>query len=239
MRHGRGSSRTRKLVIGAAAAALLGGALAVGTGLSSAGESCAGLDQALQNNLNFIAGQRTNPDALSAARIANRQAVVDLIQQRRAVAGCTANVQAHGGGQAAAPAQPPAQRPPAAQPPAQRPPAARPPAQRPPAQPPAQRPPAQAQPPAQQGGGGQAAGNVVCAGSTVTTDGRPGDDTASSGTFPPGTRLRVTNLDNNLFKDVTVADVSGSCVLLHIGAFNAVHEAGKMLIRRAVIQKLG
>jgi hypothetical protein len=58
------------------------------------GESCAGLDQALRNNLDFIADQRANPDSQSAARIENRQAVVDLIQQRRAVAGCTADVQA-------------------------------------------------------------------------------------------------------------------------------------------------
>jgi hypothetical protein len=56
---------------------------------SEAAENCAGLDQALRNNLNFIAEQRANPDAQSEARIANRQAVVDLIQQRRAAAGCT------------------------------------------------------------------------------------------------------------------------------------------------------
>ena len=66
-------------------------------------ENCAGLDTALQNNLNFIAGQQANPDAQSAARIANRQAVVDLIQQRRQVAGCTANVAAGNGQAAAAP----------------------------------------------------------------------------------------------------------------------------------------
>src|SRR3954470_22701113 len=90
------SSRTRKLAIGGAAVALLGGALAAGTGLSSAGESCGGLDQALANNENFIAGQRANPDAQSGARIANRQAGVDLVPQSRAAAGCT------GGGQAAA-----------------------------------------------------------------------------------------------------------------------------------------
>lgn len=56
------------------------------------GESCAGLDTALRNNLNFIAAQRANPDAQSAARIANRQAVVDLIEQRREAANCTATV---------------------------------------------------------------------------------------------------------------------------------------------------
>jgi hypothetical protein len=81
-------NRTRKLVIGLAAVALAGGAFTVSTGVSSAGENCTGLDQALHNNLEFIAGQRAVPDALSDARIANRRAVVDLINQRREVAGC-------------------------------------------------------------------------------------------------------------------------------------------------------
>jgi hypothetical protein len=45
------TGRNRKLIIGLAAVALAGGAFAVSTGVSSAGENCAGLDQALQNNL--------------------------------------------------------------------------------------------------------------------------------------------------------------------------------------------
>ncbi|HET6289725.1 MAG TPA: hypothetical protein VFG15_23650 [Amycolatopsis sp.] len=45
-------------------------------------ESCQGLDTALRGSLEFLAGQQADPDAVSAARIANRQAVVDLIQQR-------------------------------------------------------------------------------------------------------------------------------------------------------------
>src|SRR4051794_3395037 len=91
------SGRMRRLAMGGAAAALLGGALAVSTGAGHAAESCVGLDQALRNNLTFIAGQRTDPDALSAARITNRHAVVDLIQQRRQAAGCTADVEADDG----------------------------------------------------------------------------------------------------------------------------------------------
>ena len=79
-RRNRLTGRTRKLIIGVAALTIVGGAFAVSTGISSAGENCTGLDQALQNNLNFIAGQKANPDAQSAARIANRQAVVDLIR---------------------------------------------------------------------------------------------------------------------------------------------------------------
>jgi hypothetical protein len=35
-----------------------------------------------------LAAQQATPDAQSDARIANRQAVVDLIQQRREAAGC-------------------------------------------------------------------------------------------------------------------------------------------------------
>src|SRR5215211_2511998 len=88
--------RTRKVAIVVGVAVVLGGGLALSTGLSQAAtESCQGLDTALQNNLNFIAAQRQNPDAQSAARIANRQAVVNLIQQRRQAAGCTGNVVAN------------------------------------------------------------------------------------------------------------------------------------------------
>jgi hypothetical protein len=194
-RRGRMTGRTRKLIIGLAATALAGGAFAVSTGISSAGENCTGLDQALQNNLTFIAGQRANPDALSAARIANRQAVVDLINQRRAAAGCTGDVQA----QPAAPAT------------------------KPPAAPPA----------------GNGATGVVCKGSTVTLDGQAGAPAASSGTFPIGTTLKVTNLDNDRSITVRVTSPSGSCVLLNNAAFERVHEAGKNLIRRAVIEKVG
>ena len=190
----RMTGRTRKLVIGLTAVALAGGAFAIGTGVSSAGENCAGLDQALRNNLEFIAGQRAQPDALSDARIANRQAVVDLINQRRAAAGCTAKVAA----------------PPAAKPPAAKPPAAKPPA-----------------------------GEVVCKGSTVTLSGEAGEPFASSGTFPIGTRLKVTNLDNNKSITVRVATPSGSCVLLNNAAFEQVREPGKFLIRRAVIERVG
>ena len=149
----------RKMVLALSAVALAGGAFAISTGMSSAGESCAGLDQALQNNLTFIAGQRANPDALSDARIANRQAVVG--------------------------------------------------------------------------------GNVVCKGSTVTLSGEGGAPFASSGTFPIDTTLKVTNLDNNKSITVKVATPSGSCVLLNNAAFEEVREAGKFLIRRAVIERVG
>jgi hypothetical protein len=198
------SGRARKLLIGLAAATLAGGAFAVSTGMSSAGENCAGLDGALRNNLDFIAAQRAAPDALSDARIANRQAVVDLINQRRATAGCTGNVQA------AAPTRA---------------------ATKPPTKAPAKPAPTKAKPPA--------GGDVVCKGSTVTLSGEAGAPAASSGTFPIGTTLRVTNLDNNKSITVKVATPSGSCILLNDAAFEQVREPGKFLIRRAVIERVG
>jgi hypothetical protein len=75
-------------------AGIAAAAIAFSSGSSEAAESCQGLDTALQNNLNFIAGQQANPDAQSEARIANRQAVVDQIQSRRQAAGCNGNVAA-------------------------------------------------------------------------------------------------------------------------------------------------
>ncbi|MFG1992263.1 hypothetical protein ACGFJ7_20015 [Actinoplanes sp. NPDC048988] len=195
------------MILGASAVVLAGGAFAVGTGLSSAGENCAGLDQALRQNLQFIAGQRAAPDAQSSARIANRQAVVDLINQRRQVAGCTADVAAE------IPVAAPATKPPTKAP------------TKAPAKP--------ATPPA------AGAGEVVCKGSTVTLSGEAGAPFASSGTFPLGTVLKVTNLDNNKSITVKVETTSGSCVLLNNAAFEQVREPGKFLIRRAVITRVG
>lgn len=81
-------SRKHKVVAGFGAVVMVAGIAAVTATTSQAGEACGGLDQALKNNQNFIAAQKANPDAQSEARIANRQAVIDLIQQRRAAAGC-------------------------------------------------------------------------------------------------------------------------------------------------------
>jgi hypothetical protein len=164
------------------------------------GESCAGLDQALRNNLTFIAGQRANPDAQSTARIENRQAVVDLIQQRRTAAGCTADVEATQPAPTETPATPPTSEKPAEQP---------------------------------------ANGDVVCPGSTVTLSGEAGAPAASSNQFPIGTRLTVTNLDNDKSITVEVTSTSGSCVLLNNEAFEQVHEAGKNLIRNATVERVG
>jgi hypothetical protein len=187
---------------------------------ATSGEDCGGLDKALQNNLNFIAGQKSSPDSQSEARIANRQAVVDLIQQRRKAAGCkgdgaaaqgnanqgNANQGNNAGNQGQNTAQP------APKPPANN---------------------------AGNNNGGGASGQQVCNGSTVTLSGEGGDPAASSGTFPLGTKLKVTNLDNNKSTTVEVKTTSGSCALLNNAAFEQVREPGKFLIRNAKIEKIG
>ena len=177
---------------------------------ATSGEDCGGLDKALQNNLSFIAGQKANPDAQSEARIANRQAVVDLIQQRRKAAGCKGDGGAANAGQGNAGNADQGNQGQATTPPA-------------------------AQQPAQ----GGATGQQVCVGSTVTLSGEGGAPAASSGEFPIGTTLKVTNLDNNKSTTVKVASVSGSCALLNNAAFEQVREPGKFLIRRALIEKIG
>ena len=209
-------SRKKKVALLAGAVALVGGTAVALTGTSQASVACDGLATALANNERFIADQRANPDALSQARIANREAVIAQIRRQQAASGCGGEAGAGAGAGAGA------QQPPAAQPPAAQPPAA--------SQPPAAQPPA-AQPPA--------GGDVVCAGSTVTLSGEGGAPAASSNQFPLGTRLKVTNLDNAKSTTVEVTSTSGSCVLLNNQAFEQVREPGKFLIRKARIERVG
>ncbi|MFD9734753.1 hypothetical protein [Umezawaea sp. NPDC059074] len=91
-----------------------------------------------------------------------------------------------------------------------------------------------ANPPAAQ----PATGQVVCNGSTVTLSGEGGAPGASSNQFPVGTKLKVTNLDNNKSTTVSVTGASGSCALLNNAAFEQVREPGKFLIRNARIEKV-
>ncbi|MEV0740638.1 hypothetical protein AB0I51_32980 [Streptomyces sp. NPDC050549] len=170
---------------------------------------CQGLATALGNNQSFIAGQKANPDAQSAARIANREAVIAQIKVQQKASGCTVGESAQGSQTA------PAQSAPAATATSK------------------------ATPPAGNTGTGAAAGSQVCNGSTVTLSGEAGAPAASSNQFPAGTTLKVTNLDNNKSTTVKVTSVSGSCVLLNNAAFEQVREPGKFLIRRALIQKVG
>ena len=224
-RRNRMSSRTRKVVIGVAAAVIVGGGWAISTGVSGAAENnataCAGFDQAIQNNLNFIADQQAHPTGVSAANIENRRQVIDNINVTRKAAGCTEAAPAAPADNAA-PAAPPAQQ--------------------------------RTTPPAAGSGNGTAgngsagngsagngsgAGEVVCKGNTVTLSGEAGAPAASSGTFPVGTTLKVTNTDNNKSITVKVTGPSGSCALLNDAAFNQIHEDGKFLIRHAIIERVG
>ncbi|MFJ9741430.1 hypothetical protein [Streptomyces sp. NPDC101166] len=219
-------STKKKLALFVSAASVAGGGAFVMATTSNAAQSpqtaaestvCQGLATALGNNQRFIADQQAKPDAQSAARIANREAVVAQIKVQQEASGCVVGESAQDS-QTTQPAQ-------SAQP-----------AQ--PAQP--ATPPAQSAPAGTGGGaGGAAAGQQVCNGSTVTLSGEAGAPAASSNQFPAGTKLKVTNLDNNKSTTVEVTSVSGSCVLLNNAAFEQVREPGKFLIRRAVIEKVG
>ncbi|MCM1941419.1 septal ring lytic transglycosylase RlpA family protein [Streptomyces sp. G3] len=180
---------------------------------------CQGLATALGNNQRFIEGQRANPDAQSAARIENREAVVAEIERKQAASGCAVGESAQDSqaaqdaGQAAG-------------------------------QDAGQDAGAQAGGAAGDRAGAGAgdaaqAGEQVCAGSTVTLSGEGGAPAASSNQFPVGTKLKVTNLDNGRSTTVEVNSVSGSCALLNNAAFEQVREEGKFLIRRALIEKVG
>ncbi|KES07337.1 hypothetical protein BU52_10045 [Streptomyces toyocaensis] len=175
---------------------------------------CQGLATALGNNERFIEGQRAAPDAQSEARIANREAVIAQIRRQQEASGCTVGESAQDS-RTAQPEQPAPSQPAPSQP-------------------------AGNDQGGQAGGDGAAAsGEQVCNGSTVTLSGEGGAPAASSNQFPAGTKLKVTNLDNDKSTTVEVTSVSGSCVLLNNAAFEQVREAGKFLIRRAVIEKVG
>lgn len=188
---------------------------------------CQGLATALGNNQKFIDGQRADPDALSEARIANREAVIEEIKRKQAASGCTVGESAQDS-QAGQQGQNGQQ------------------AGRQNGQQNGQEAGQQNEQQAGQqdgaagnAGGVAASGRQVCQGSTVTLSGEGGAPAASSNQFPAGTTLKVTNLDNNKSTTVKVTSVSGSCVLLNDAAFEEVREPGKFLIRRAVIEKVG
>ena len=230
----------KKIALLVSAAAVAGGGAFVMASTSNAAQSpqaktlsaadsnvCQGLATALGNNQKFIDGQKANPDAQSAARIANREAVIAQIKVQQKASGCTVGESAQGsqatqpaqngagqqaGGQQAGGAQQSAQPSQTAAPPAGN---------------------------GNAGGGAAASGQQVCNGSTVTLSGEGGAPAASSNQFPAGTTLKVTNLDNNKSTTVKVTSVSGSCALLNNAAFEQVREPGKFLIRRALIEKVG
>ncbi|NUP22871.1 MAG: hypothetical protein HOZ81_43800 [Streptomyces sp.] len=239
-------STKKKVALFVTAAAVAGGGAFAMAATSNASQSpktlsadsnvCQGLATALGNNQKFIDGQRANPDAQSQARIANREAVIKQIQVQQEASGCAVGESAQGS-QAAQPSAPaggagdagagnagggqqaggaaPSQSAPAGGGNAGN------------------------ENAGNAGGGAAASGQQVCNGSTVTLSGEGGAPAASSSQFPAGTKLKVTNLDNNKSTTVEVTSVSGSCVLLNNAAFEQVREPGKFLIRRAVIEKVG
>ncbi|MET7882944.1 hypothetical protein ABZU45_32055 [Streptomyces avermitilis] len=231
-------STKKKLALLLSAAAVAGGgafALAATSNAASVQNAsnstvCQGLATAIGNNQKFIDGQRAKPDAQSEARIANREAVIAEIKRQQEASGCQVgeSVQDSQAGQAAtggsAAAGGSAQDSQATQPSQ----AATAPADN-----------ASATAPADNAGGNAASGEQVCKGSTVTLSGEGGAPAASSNQFPAGTKLKVTNLDNNKSTTVEVTSVSGSCALLNNAAFEQVREPGKFLIRRALIEKVG
>ncbi|MGW0880353.1 hypothetical protein [Streptomyces sp. NPDC002671] len=232
----RTASTKKKLALLVSAAAVAGGGAFALASTSNAAQSphnaktlsasdstvCQGLATAHGNNDKFIADQKAKPDAQSAARIANRQAVIRLIEVQQKAAGCTVGESAQGsqtaqGGNAWQGGN--AQQGASGQ----------------------QGGNTQKTGNGQQGDTGQnaASGQQVCQGSTVTLSGESGAPAASSDRFPAGTTLKVTNLDNKKSTTVKVTSTSGSCVLLNNAAFEQVREPGKFLIRHAVIEKVG
>ncbi|WP_328441053.1 septal ring lytic transglycosylase RlpA family protein [Streptomyces sp. NBC_00444] len=215
-------STQKKLALLVSAAAVAGGGAFVMASTSNAAQTaaessvCQGLATALGNNERFIAGQQASPDAQSEARIANREAVIAQIKVQQEASGCVVGESAQGS-QATQPAQNNQQNNQQNAQPSQ----------------------TATAPAGNAGGGAAAAGEQVCNGSTVTLSGENGAPAASSNQFPAGTKLKVTNLDNNKSTTVEVTSVSGSCVLLNNAAFEQVREPGKFLIRRAVIEKVG
>ncbi|MEU0526949.1 hypothetical protein [Streptomyces niveus] len=210
-------SRKKKIALLVGAVALVGGTAVAMTGTSQASVECDGLNTALANNQRFIDGQRAAPDALSDARIKNRQDVIEEIRRKQAASGCEVGASDTG-------AAPPAEAPPAE------------------AAPPA----GGGEDTGEGAGTGNGAGSdpgrageVVCAGSTVTLSGEAGAPAASSNEFPVGTTLKVTNLDNDKSTTVQVTAASGSCALLNDAAFEQVREPGKFLIRNARIERVG
>ncbi|WP_328736690.1 RlpA-like double-psi beta-barrel domain-containing protein [Streptomyces bobili] len=230
-----GTKKKIALLVGAATVA--GGGAFVMAATSNAAQSpqtaaestvCQGLATALGNNQRFIEDQRAAPDTQSAARITNREAVVAQIKVQQEASGCVVGESAQGS-QATQPAQNGQGGQGGQQGGGQQ--------ATPPAQPP-QSAPADNAGDAGNAGGGAASGQQVCNGSTVTLSGEAGAPAASSNQFPVGTKLKVTNLDNNKSTTVEVTSVSGSCALLNNAAFEQVREPGKFLIRRALIEKV-
>ena len=82
------------------------------------------------------------------------------------------------------------------------------------------------------------AGGGACGGVALTFSAEGGAPGVTSNVFPVGTRLKITNLDNNKSTTVPVTGVSGSCALLNATAMDQIRETGKNVIRRNTVQRL-
>jgi hypothetical protein len=81
-------------------------------------------------------------------------------------------------------------------------------------------------------------GGGACNGVALTFSAEAGAPAVTSNTFPNGTRLKITNLDNGKSTTVPVTGVSGSCALLNVAAMDQIREAGKNVIRRNTVERL-
>ena len=99
----------KKVALFVTAAAVAGGGAFAMAATSNAAQTaadssvCQGLATALGNNERFIADQRAKPDAQSADRIANREAVIAQIKVQQKASDCVVGESAQGS-QAAPPA---------------------------------------------------------------------------------------------------------------------------------------
>jgi len=82
------------------------------------------------------------------------------------------------------------------------------------------------------------AGGGACNGVALTFFDEVGAPAVISNVFPVGTKLKITNLDNNKSATVPVTGVAGSCALLNTAAMDLIREPGKNVVRRNIVQRL-
>jgi 3D (Asp-Asp-Asp) domain-containing protein len=82
------------------------------------------------------------------------------------------------------------------------------------------------------------AGGGACNGVALTFSADAGAPAVTSNVFPNGTRLKITNLDNNKSTTVAVTGVSGSCALLNTAAMDQIRETGKNVVRHNTVERL-
>jgi hypothetical protein len=82
------------------------------------------------------------------------------------------------------------------------------------------------------------AGGGACNGVALTFFADTGAPGVISNVFPVGTKLKITNLDNNKSATVPVTGVSGSCALLNTAAMDLIRQPGKNVIRRNTVERL-